>query len=202
MFVALLDTCVLWPSLQRDVLLSFAVEGIYRPIWSSATIDELEYHEARKLVERHGIEPDKARGRAADLIAAMRAAFDDAEIQGWDGLDGSYGLPDPDDEHVVAAAVVGGAGVIVTHNLRDFPRGRVPGSIDVQSPAEFAHHAVSVNPAAALRAVRMIAARTGRHGPAWDVAGLLDTLEARYRFTQAVGILRVVADGPAGWPPR
>jgi hypothetical protein len=78
-FAALLDTCVLWPSLQRDVLLSFAIEGIYRPVWSSAILEELEYHEEKKLATRDGIDAGTAQRRAARLIAAMHAAFDDAE---------------------------------------------------------------------------------------------------------------------------
>lgn len=118
MFTALLDTCVLWPSLQRDFLLSLAVEGVYRPVWSSAILDELEYEEARKLVSR-GIDRIDADGRAARLIETMRTAFDDAEVIGWEPLAGSYGLPDPNDEHVVAAAVVANAGVLVTKNFKD-----------------------------------------------------------------------------------
>jgi PIN domain len=97
-FTAVLDTCVLWASQQRDFLLSLAAEGLYRPIWSATVLAELEYEEEAKLRRRGASEEDAAR-RAARLISEMRAAFDDAEIQGWELLEGSCGLPDPDDEH-------------------------------------------------------------------------------------------------------
>lgn len=95
MFAALLDTCVLWPSLQPDFLLSLAVEGMYRPLWSAAIIEELAEHETQKLVRR-GEEPAKAATRTRHLLEQMRCRFNDAEVQGWEGLEGTYGLPDPD----------------------------------------------------------------------------------------------------------
>jgi len=72
-FAALLDTCVLWPSLQRDFLLSLAVEGLYRPVWSSAILAELEYEEAAKWVRR-GEDENEAACRAGRLISRMRMA--------------------------------------------------------------------------------------------------------------------------------
>jgi hypothetical protein len=71
---ALLDTGVLWPSLQRDFLLSLAVEGLYRPIRSSAILAELEYEEAAKRV-RHGENEDAAVRCAARLVSQKRTAF-------------------------------------------------------------------------------------------------------------------------------
>jgi hypothetical protein len=189
MYTALLDTCVLWPSLQRDALLSFAVEGIYRPTWSSAILEELEYHEAIKLVRR-GAEAADAKQRASYLINRMRTAFNDAEVQGWERLDGTFNLPDRDDEHVVAAAVIGGAGAIVTHNMKDFPASLLPATIEVLSPAEFAHNTVSVDPMAATRAIKKIADRSGRAGPRLTSDEILDLLADRYGFDDAVTVIR------------
>ena len=92
-----------------------------------------ELHEAQKLVGR-GEDPDAAAARAQHLIDQMTTAFDDALVENWEPLDGTFGLPDPDDEHVVAAALVGGADVIVTSNLKDFPLQRIPDPLKVASP--------------------------------------------------------------------
>jgi len=130
MFAAILDTCALWPSAQRDVLLSWAIEGIYRPLWSSAILAELEYHEAAKWIRR-GLSPTEANARAQTLVQTMTGAFDDACVTGWEPLEGTYGLPDPDDEHLVAAAVLGGAGAIISDNTRDLPAELMPAGIQV-----------------------------------------------------------------------
>ena len=188
MFTALLDTCVLWPSLQRDVLLSLAAEGMYRPAWSSVILAELEYEQAAKLTRR-GVAPADADNRAAHLIQQMRQAFDDAEITGWEGLDGgTYDLPDPDDEHVVASAVV--AGAIITLNTKDFPATLLPFGLETLRPAEFAANTVALDPHRALHAIRTIASRTGTQGPARTVTELLDILVRRYGFDDAVDQLR------------
>lgn len=189
MFTALLDTCVLWPSLQRDVLLSLAAEGMYRPVWSSAILAELHYAETAKHVRKGDIR-EVAEARAARLLLHMRRAFDDAESRGWEGLEGTYGLPDPDDEHVLAAAVVAGAGAIVTLNLKDFPTDRLPVGIQMLTPAQFATDTVSLDPPRALGAIRRIAHRSGRSRPSQTVDELLDVLATRCHLHDAVDLLR------------
>lgn len=186
MFTALLDTSVLWPSLQRDVLLSMAAEGLYRPIWSAAVLQELTWAEETKRVRR-GATPQRAHAAAAWLVTQMTQAFDDSCVQGWEPLVGSYGLPDPDDEHLVAAAVVGGAGVIVSSNLKDLPEDRLPEGIGAVLPAQFAADTVSVSPGIALRALENIAQRY--QNPTRTVPELVATLETRYGMTNAATLL-------------
>lgn len=189
MFAAVLDTCVLWPSLQRDFLLSLAAEGIYRPLWSDRILDELEYSEAQKLVER-GASASDAQDRAARLVERMRLAFDDSCVTGWERLEGSYGLPDPDDEHVLAAAEFANAGAIVTVNIKDFPRDRLPPSIGIQSPPEFAQNTVEVNPTGAAVAIRTLASRSGRFGRGRSPAEILDDLDRLYAMSDAAALIR------------
>lgn len=190
MFIALLDTCVLWPSVQRDFLLSLSFEQLYRPIWSSAILEELEFEETKKLVER-GANEDEAAARARRLIEQMTTHFSDSLVDGWEGLEGSYGLPDEDDEHVVAAAVVGNAGAIVTANLKDFPATCLPAGLDVVSPADFAFNTVSLDPLVAWRAIDLMAARSGRRGRQRSGYQILDDLEARYTMGEVADLLRV-----------
>lgn len=192
-FTALLDTSVLWPSLQRDFLLSLAIEGLYRAVWSSAILEELVEHEARKL-HRRGVPAEQAAQRATRLIEQMRAHFGDAEVDGWQPLEGSFGLPDPDDEHVAAAAVIACAGAIVTVNGKDFPAGKLPATLEVQHPAAFALNTVSLDPGRAARAVEAIAARSGRVGQSWTVADVLARLESRYAMGETVELLRQALD--------
>lgn len=187
MLAAILDTSVLWPSLQRDFLLSLAIEGLYRPLWSTAILDELRYHEAQKLVDR-GHDPVVAEQRSQHLVNQMSRAFDDAILANWESLEGTFGLPDVNDEHVVAAALVGGADVIVTSNFKDFPPQQIPNPIKVVSPTQFAADTVAASPGAAHQAAIAMTARFVR--PLSTVEQILDHLAARYAMVEAVELIR------------
>ena len=103
-------------------------------------------------------------------------------------MEGGFRLPDPDDEHVSAAALVGGPGAIVTANLKEFPAQRIPAPIKVVSPAQFAADTVAVSPDVARRTVRTMAARFS--APPLTVDEILDRLIETYRMIEAVDIIR------------
>src|SRR5699024_10805045 len=119
----------------------------------------------------------------------MSRAFDDALVTGWEPLEGSYELPDPDDEHVVAAAAKGGAEVIVTSNLKDFPDTKLPEPIRVLSPQQFAYDTVRQHVTPACRAVISICRRSGRKGPELTADDVLGVLRNRYGMVDAVEVL-------------
>jgi hypothetical protein len=138
MFAALLDTSVLWPSLQRDFLLSLAVEGCIGRCGQQRSSMNCATTKRRSS--------SVAAQRAQRLVDRMSTAFNDAIVVNWESLDGTFGLPDVDDEHVVAAALVGGADVIVTSNLKDFPPQQILKPLTVSSPMQFAADTVAVSP--------------------------------------------------------
>lgn len=196
MFAAILDTCVLWPSLQRDFLMSMAVEGLYRPLWSEAILEELHRHEQIKLIKR-GTDPDAAVARADKLLNTMRLYFDDALVVGWEPLEGTYGLPDVDDEHVVAAAVVGGAGAIVTDNLKHFPFEQVPQNIQVLTGRDFAVNTADVDPERAARAICEMSARRSDQTP----KVIVELLVARYGMDEVAEVVMPILDEVAARLP-
>jgi hypothetical protein len=126
--------------------------------------------------------------RERHLIDQMTTAFDDALVENWEPYDGAFGLPDPDDEHVVAAAVVGGASTIVTDNLRDFPTAKIPRHIKVLSPAQFAADTVAVAPDLARHALEAMARRFVT--PRLSLEEILTRLVERYRMIEAAELIR------------
>ncbi|MRX42971.1 PIN domain-containing protein [Agromyces kandeliae] len=114
LFTAFLDACVLVPIAPCDTMLRMADSGAFRPLWSRRVVDE-----ALRALER--IHPDIDPSRFQSRFRSMDEAFDDALVEGWEALEGGIELPDPDDRHVVAAAIRGRADVIVTENVSDFP---------------------------------------------------------------------------------
>lgn len=106
----------------------------------------------------------------------MGMAVRDWRVTGYEPLIDSLKLPDPDDRHVLAAAIRAGAQVIVTANLRDFPPSDVrPWDIEVQSPDEFVRDQISLNRPAVYAAVQQIADSWLR--PPGSVDDVLDRLE-------------------------
>jgi predicted nucleic acid-binding protein len=177
-FSALLDTCVLVPSRARDVLLEAASAGVYRPLWSSGILEELD-RTLRLLQARRGMVPEETDAYLVRLFGQMETAFPDALVTDWAPLLDAVRLPDPGDRHVVAAARAGRADVIVTDNVADFPPGALPAPLIRQSLDEFLLDSLDLYPGQLIGAVHAVAGRTGRSGPAMTARDIAAYLQAR-----------------------
>jgi predicted nucleic acid-binding protein len=177
-FSALLDTCVLVPSRARDVLLEAASAGVYRPLWSSEILAELD-RTLRLLQAKRGMAPEETDAYLVRLFRQMETSFPDALVTDWESLLDAVQLPDPGDRHVVAAARAGRADVIVTDNVADFPPGALPTPLIRQSLDEFLLDSLDLYPGQVINAVRAVAGRTGRSGPAMTARDIATYLQAR-----------------------
>ena len=133
--VAVLDANVLFPFTLRDTLLRGAAADFYQARWSPEILDEM----TRNLVSSDTTTAAKAQR----LRRVMERAFPDAEVTGYQRrLDGLKNHPK--DQHVVAAALKAGAGVIVTANLKDFVP--LPAGVEAVSPDTFLSRLFESNP--------------------------------------------------------
>ncbi|MXQ06976.1 PIN domain-containing protein [Alphaproteobacteria bacterium GH1-50] len=107
----LIDANVLFPTVLRQIVMGLAERGYFTPLWSERILEEW-----RRAAVRVGDGPV-----AEAEIAALKARFPDAMVPVPDGAGADLSLPDPDDTHVLAAAIAGGADELLTQNLKDFP---------------------------------------------------------------------------------
>lgn len=152
-YTVLLDANVLYPAPMRDALMQLAITDLFKAKWTADIhrewIDALVRNEPHR--DRAALE------RTRDL---MDKNVRDCLVTGYESLIPSLDLPDPDDGHVLAAAIVGRCDAIVTQNLKDFPpEVLAPFGIETQHPDDFFCNQLSLAPGLVCSALRKVRAR-------------------------------------------
>ena len=149
-YTALLDACVLYKIAVCDALMSLAVRGLYAAKWTARINDEW-----MQALEENLSKPPGAFLPRRD---AMRDAIPDWEVPGvaWKALQPCLTLPrDPNDVHVLAAAIAGHADCIVTENLKDFPAAQLAQfGLEAIHPDEFLIAQIDLDPVEAYAAFK------------------------------------------------
>ena len=183
-YTAVLDANVLYPAMLRDVLLSLAHADLYSAKWSRHIREEW----TRSLLQN---KPTMG-AQIAAASQAMEEAIPDCLVIGYEHLIEGLKLPDPDDRHVLAAAITGHADAIVTWNEKDFPRDVLdPFGIEVQTPDEFVLNQLMLEKVVALSAIKRMRERWAR--PQYDGPALVALFEMRGLPQTAAHLRDVVA---------
>jgi predicted nucleic acid-binding protein len=150
-FVVLYDANVLYPSVLRDLLIRIAQAGLVQARWTDEILDEV-------FDNLRANRPDLAETNLTRTRELMVRAVRDCLVQGYEPLVRALDLPDPDDRHILAAAIRTRAQVIVTRNLRDFPSDRLAvWNIEAKHPDEFVLDQVDLDRSTVYGAVQRIA---------------------------------------------
>jgi DNA-directed RNA polymerase subunit alpha len=139
-FVALFDANVLYPASIRDLLLRLALANLFRARWT----DRIHEEWIGALLKRR---EDLTRAQLERTRALINEAVPGCLVTAYEGLIDGLTLPDPDDRHVLAAAICCDAEVIVTYNLKHFPEETLaPYGIQTQHPDEFVSSLFDLDP--------------------------------------------------------
>ena len=161
-----IDACVLYPTVLREIVLGVARADLITPLWSDRLLEEWA-----RTAARHGgaVDATFARGE----IAGLAVDFPNANQPADHALEGRLWLPDGGDIHVLVTAITSRADAIMTLNLRDFPARELAG-----------HGVAALHPDAALyqlwlaHADRLGAVVAGVHATAMRLSSDAMTLRA------------------------
>lgn len=165
--------------------MQLALSDLYRPHWTNDIHDEWIRNVLRNRPDLTPEQLDRTR-------ALMNASVRDCLVESYRELIPALDLPDLDDRHVLAAAIVANADVIVTFNLRDFPRENLETyGIEAQHPDEFIAHLIELAPSSVISAVSSVRARL--QNPPQSAGEYINIIE-RLRLPYSAAALRNFED--------
>ncbi len=128
---AVLDACVLYPAPLRDFFMRLAVK-LYQPKWTNTIHEEW----IRNVLKDR---PDLTLAQLTRTRELMDRHGGGCLVTDYEALIPTLTLPDPDDRHVLAAAITAQTPIIVTFNLRDFPaHNLIAYNVRAEHPDDFA----------------------------------------------------------------
>jgi predicted nucleic acid-binding protein len=150
-FIAVYDANVLYPNTLRDLLIRIAqLPHLVQAKWTEDILDEMVGALQKNL-------PDISAEKSGRLRERMNAAVRDCLVTGYEPLIASLELPDPDDRHVLAAAIKAKAQIIVTRNLSDFPAAQLAQwDLRAKSPDSFVRDQIDIDRQAVWACVQQI----------------------------------------------
>jgi len=156
LYSATLRDSLMWLS-QTDLFKARWTDDIHRE-WITALVkqghDPVKLERIRELMDRHVL---------------------DAKIVGYETLIPALELPDPNDRHVLAAAIRSNADAIVTFNLKDFPKEALsPYDVEVIHPDDFIVYQIEFSPERTCDAFKR--QRTTKSRPPLSVEDMLHQL--------------------------
>lgn len=178
---AVLDACVLYPTVLREILQGAGEAGLFRPVVSDRILREWVLATAKLGPGAPAI----AEGEAAGFRAAFPLGLERAHPE----IEARLILPDPNDVHVLATAIASGADAIVTFNAQDFPGHALAAEgIARRDPDGFLWELQSRHPDAMARIVEAVRAKAEAiSGRPIALKGLLKRARL-YRLGKALGV--------------
>jgi predicted nucleic acid-binding protein len=150
-FVVVYDASALYPNAQRDLLIRIAQAGLVQAKWTAEIIEGMA---CARLRRNPALDPAKLDA----LKSLINHSVPDCLVWGYEPLITGLKLPDPDDRHVLAAAIKSGAQVIVTANIKDFPAADLAEfTVEAKTPDDFVLDQISIDDRVVFACVQDIA---------------------------------------------
>ena len=175
-----LDSCVIFPMPLCDTLLRAAEAELYSVRFSREILDGA----TRNLVKKEIMTEIKA----ARFQAMIEKTFPESIVEVPASLVEAM-TNHPGDRHVVAAAILANAKVIVTDNLKHFPKEALePYGIEAQHPDVFLSELFDNNPESMLQVIRQQV--EALKNPPYTIAEIIEKLEKNNRVHEFASKVR------------
>lgn len=167
-FKVFFDANVLVPATLNDIILNLASAELFKPLWSDQIFGEVE----RTLQNKIGMSQDAIQRR----LAQMNSSFPEAKVENYQELTTGITCTDPKDSHVLAAAIIGSAGALVTFNLKDFPSDLFElHGLDLEHPDDFLAGQFDLDSSTCAAQMALLLKRWDR--PSLTLAELITTIQ-------------------------